>query len=64
MHTETEADALVTEELNALTKVGRVKKKVLEGESSGRGARYERSEKGHNREIRRNKRSESTKRMR
>ncbi len=38
LHTKTEADASVTEELIALTKAGRVKKKVLEWGRSGRGA--------------------------
>ncbi len=55
LHTETEADALVTEELIALTKASQIRRKNLEWERSGNEGgpdirEIERGE-GHNREI-------------
>jgi len=59
LHTETEADASVTEELITLTKASWIKRKVLEWERSrsneGPNMREIRKEEGHNREVGRNR---------
>ncbi len=59
MRIETKADASVTEELIALTKADRIKRKVLEWERSGRDEgpdmRQIEKEEGHNRESGRNR---------